>query len=89
MLKTFTTRVVDILACEISADGEMKVLDEGRWNYQAKGAGALRTNLDFSVSADQEPEVGDYIIQESKSDCYLCKKAVFDRKYSPKGGFLL
>lgn len=85
MLREYTSKPCTVLACEMIEEGDVKDKGKGVWRYTHKGRGASTTMLDFSVSKDQEPEAGDFIIKLSKTDIYLCKAEVFHAKYGVKG----
>ena len=92
MLKKYTQRAIDILACEIHKDGKIeKLLDEkkkevkGEYVYTHRGRSAITTRLIFSVDPKQEPQAGDFIVHANKDDIYCCPKDVFDKKYLVAG----
>lgn len=88
MYREYNTRPGKVLACCISEKGALSKLvaesgeDTGKYRYKEKSNG-LNLILDFSCH--QEPAVGDYIIQQSKTDIYLCPKDSFESKYVPQG----
>lgn len=82
MLKNYPIKPGDVMACEIAEDGTLTDLEGGVWKYRHKGRGPATTILEFTIGAKQAaPKVGDFIIRLSKTDIYLCGRAVFLKKY--------
>ena len=84
MLREFITKQKKVLACEILESGKLTKLESGYYKYNNK-IGAVNVEYEFSVDTKQVPVVGDMIMYLSKDDVYLCKRKVFDDKYSPVG----
>lgn len=86
MLKEYETRSVSILACEILEGGKLSQVkgSKDRYKYEHKGKGGILTILEFDGNG-HEPEAGDFIIQRTKDDVYLCPMEAFHEKYRQKG----
>jgi hypothetical protein len=85
MLRNYTSKQVNVLACLIEETGTVTKIEDGEYKYEHKGRGAITTVLIFAVSNKQNPQAGDYIIQLSKEDIYLCPADVFKEKYVVTG----
>lgn len=83
MFKEYTSIPQKRLACQIEESGKVEKIKEGIARYTNK-VGAIQELIDFQYG-DKKPEVGDYIVQESKTDVYLVKKELFDRTYRSTG----
>ena len=81
MLREYTSIPQTVLACMIEDAGTVTKIKAGEYKYTHKGRGASTTLLTFATSPKQTPKAGDFIIQHSKTDTYLCPKDVFEAKY--------
>ena len=71
------------LACQIEEGSKVEKLRDGVARYTNK-VGAIQEIMEFQYG-DKKPEVGDYIVQESKTDVYLVKKESFEKMYRSTG----
>jgi hypothetical protein len=83
MFREYTSIPQKRLACQIEEEGKVEKIKEGVARYTNK-VGAINELIDFKYG-DKKPEVGDYIVKESKTDCYLVKKDLFEKTYRSTG----
>ena len=84
MLKEYASIPKKRLACQIEEGGTLEKISEGTGRYTNK-VGAVQELIDFTYAEGQKPEVGDYLVQEGKTDYRLSKKAKFESSYRGTG----
>ena len=83
MLREYQSIPQKRLACQIEEGSKVEKLRDGVARYTNK-VGAIQEIMEFQYG-DKKPEVGDYIVQESKTDVYLVKRELFERTYRSTG----
>jgi len=74
---------------EFSTLKELKVDKEGKGTYEyTSKASAQGMQIRVEFESTTRPELGDFIIQASKTDVYLCNAEEFNKKYMPTGSVL-